>query len=261
MTTTRTLDIALAQFTPVPHDVDANLARMMRTMACCRDADLIVFPELFLGGYTTQRLSSQAIDADSAPLMQLRAHAARYDTAIVFGAAERYRGGVANSAFCIDRAGALAGVYRKTHLFGDELEAFVPGDEWVVVSLDGHRLGLMICFDMEFPEIARALAQAEAEALVTISANMMPFGRDHHLFALARAVENSRPHIYVNQVGRGETLEFTGGSMAISVDGETSACAEMAERLTRTTLELPMKSRVRPDYLALKRGPLEVRSI
>jgi predicted amidohydrolase len=53
----------------------------------------------------------------------------------------------------------VAGVYRKTHLFGEERERFVPGDSLAPVELAGRRLGPMICFDVEFPEVARTLAR------------------------------------------------------------------------------------------------------
>ena len=92
-------------------------------------------------------------------------------TAIVVGAAERVAAGVANSALCIDSAGELAGVYRKTHLFGAEQEAYVPGDSLSTITLGTRTLGVMICFDMEFPEVARTLAAQHADLLVTISAN------------------------------------------------------------------------------------------
>ncbi len=81
----------------------------------------------------------------------------------------------------------------------------------------------MICFDVEFPEVARSLALAGADLLVTISANMDPFGRDHDVFVTARALENGLPHLYVNQVGRGEAFTFAGGTMAVSADGDRLA--------------------------------------
>ncbi|MGM8932500.1 carbon-nitrogen hydrolase family protein [Salinicola halophyticus] len=255
------LKVVLAQLTPALRDIRVNLARMVQVMEQNTGADLVVFPELFLGGYTTRAPAEQAIDAQSPEIEQLCKLAARCDAAVIFGAAEHYEGGVANSAFCIDRHGRLAGVYRKTHLFGDELEAFVAGDELMIVELDGYRLGLMICFDLEFPEVARALSQAGAEALVTISANMPPFAKDHHLFAVARAIENTRPHVYVNQIGAGEIFEFTGGSMIVSVDGDcTTATDEREEAVTSLRLALSSCSEVRPDYLSLMRGPLGVRS-
>ena len=71
----------------------------------------------------------------------------------------------------MDRRGNLAGVYRKTHPFGDERKVFAAGDE-LLVDLNGVRVGIMICFDVEFPEVARSLAVAGADLLITISANM-----------------------------------------------------------------------------------------
>ena len=71
----------------------------------------------------------------------LREAARDNDTAIVVGAAERVADGVANSALCISRRGELAGVYRKTHLFGAEAGSYVPGDELLTVELDGAPSG------------------------------------------------------------------------------------------------------------------------
>ena len=104
------------------------------------------------------------------------------------------------------RRGKVSAVYRKVQLYGgDESDAFAAGDELLVVELCGVKIGLMICFDVEFPEVARALARGGAEMLVTISANMEPFGNDHAVFCSARALENGLPHVYVNQVGPWET--------------------------------------------------------
>ncbi|MBA2535256.1 MAG: carbon-nitrogen hydrolase, partial [Rubrobacter sp.] len=138
------------------------------------------------------------------------------------------------------------------------------GDELLIVTLDGVETGLMICFDVEFPEVARALATAGADVLVTTSANMDPFGRDHDVFATARALENGLPHLYVNQVGKGETFTFAGGTMAISADGERLAAAGAAEDIVRVSLDLSARSEerpedLRPDYLKESRGPLPVR--
>jgi predicted amidohydrolase len=124
----------------------------------------------------------------------------------------------------------------------------------------------MICFDVEFPEISRALATAGANLLVTISANMGPFGRDHDVYATARALENSLDHVYVNQGGKGETFTFAGGTMAISADGEPLAAASAAEDVVKTSLDLSARNEkrpkdLRPDYLKESRGPLPVRKI
>jgi predicted amidohydrolase len=115
----------------------------------------------------------------------------------------------------------------------------------------------MICFDIEFPEVARSLGRAGAEMLVTISANMEPFGNDHAVFVSARALENGLPHAYVNQVGPGEkNLTFVGGSTVVSPDGEIYAQGDSSEEELLSVELLPAKSNLREDYLSQLRSPM-----
>lgn len=256
---TQALNIALAQLSPRLRQTDANIEVMNRTISEHAKADLVVFPELFLSGYTTVEVGKLAVDPEGPEVGRVAEIAKDNSTAVIFGAPERLGGGYANSAIYIDRNGSLTGVYRKTHLFGSEREAYLPGDDLLVVDLDGFKAGLMICFDVEFPEVARALARAGADLFVTISANMEPFGPDHRVFSTARALENGVPHAYVNQIGPGEEFTFVGGTMAVSADGDSLADAGSAlERVIAFELELPARSSVRPDYLGQLRPPLPV---
>ena len=261
----KTVDIALAQLSPRLRDTEANVETVRSVVAERPAADLIVFPELFMSGYTVTDVDQLAI-LPSGPELKILTDVARENsTALIVGAAERVSDGVANSAFCVDEHGNVAAVYRKIQLYGgDESDAFVKGDELLIVELCGLKVGLMTCFDMEFPEVARALAQAGAELLVTISANMEPFGNDHAVFASARALENGLPHAYVNQIGPGEkNLIFTGGSSTISPDGEVCAQAGSSEEaVVNARLSFPLKSAAREDYLNQLRNPLpEVRNL
>src|SRR5215217_5347842 len=259
------LTLVLAQLSPRLRHTKANLETMGRIVAEQPDADLVVFPELFLSGYTLSDIDELAVQMDSPELERVTGMARESSTAVIFGAPERISGGIANSAFCVDEQGTIAAVYRKVQLYGgDESDAFVAGNELLVVDLCGLKMGIMICFDVEFPEVARSLARVGAEMLVTISANMEPFGNDHAVFASARALENGLPHAYVNQVGPGEKgLIFTGGSSLISPDGEVPAQAGSSEEtVLNARLSLPMKSNVREDYLSQLRSPLpEVRNL
>jgi predicted amidohydrolase len=258
------MKVALAQLSPALRNTAENVRTVREVLAEHGDADLVVFPELFLSSYTVNGLDELALDLDG-PEVESVAQAARENSAtVIFGAPERIAAGIANSAICVDQSGDVVGSYRKTHLFGDERTAFVAGDELLIVDIDGLKVGLMICFDVEFPEVARALARAGAELLVTISANMEPFGNDHAVFASARALENGLPHAYVNQVGPGEKgLNFTGGSTIVSPDGEVHAQADaVGETVLNAGLSLPMKSNVREDYLSQLRFPMpEVRNV
>jgi predicted amidohydrolase len=250
------LNVVLAQLIPRLRRTDANLETMRETISDHPEADLVVFPELFLSGYTTVGVEELSVDPEGPEVERVAAVAREHSTAVIFGAPERFGGGHANSAIYVDKNGTLGGVYRKTHLFGSEREAYVPGDELLVVDLEGLKVGLMICFDVEFPEVARALAQDGADLFVTVSANMEPFGPDHRTFVTARALENGLPHAYVNQIGRGEEFNFTGGTFAVSADGDVlDDAGDAGEGVLDVRLEFPARSTVRPDYLELLRSP------
>ena len=257
------LTAVLAQLTPKLRDPEANVEMARGILSRHAGADLVVFPELFLGGYTTAGVEDLALGLDGPEVEEMMRLAGENDAAVVFGLHERVPGGVANSAVCVDRRGNVAGVYRKTHLFGEERGVFVAGDELLVVDLDGTRLGLMICFDVEFPEVARSLALAGADILVTVSANMDPFGRDHDVFATARALENGLPHLYVNQIGEGEAFTFAGGTMAVSADGDRLAEAGGSQGDILVSLDPSARNEDRPEdlrprYLEEMRGMLPV---
>lgn len=235
----------------------ANVERVRSLLERSEGADLVVLPELFLSGYELRDVGSVSIDCDGPEVAELRGAARRAGTALVVGAAERVPGGVANSAICIDRSGRTAGVYRKTHLFGAERDAYVAGDELVTVAVDGRTLGPSICFDIEFPEVARTLALRGAELLVSISANPVEFRRDHEVFAPARALESGLPHIYVNRVGRQDGIAFGGGSLAIDPEGRVIAEAGAdEERVVQAEIGEPGRHDPRTRYAGLLRPSL-----
>jgi predicted amidohydrolase len=134
------------------------------------------------------------------------------------------------------------------------------GEPLVVVCLAGRLVAPLICFDVEFPEPARLLARAGAEVLVTVAANMHPYGPDHELATRARALDNRRPHVYVNQVGSHGGLTFAGGSAAIDAGGRAVGSAGTGEQLLE--VDVPIGSSAVPDeidYLQHTRTDLPVR--
>jgi len=253
----------LAQLASVEGDVRANAERAASALGEHPEADIAVFPELFLSGYTTSDLETLSRRADAAELRLVAEAAAKTSTAVVIGFAEgRTSGRPANAAACIDQEGRLAAVYRKTQLFGAEQEAFEPGEGLMVVELAGKRVGPLVCFDAEFPEPARALALAGAELLAVSSANMEPFYVDHEVGTRARALENRLPLIYANAVGSLGGLTFVGGSRSIAPSGEILAeAAEPEERLLLAPIGLDEDIDDRVDYLRHLPGKLEVSTL
>lgn len=251
----------LAQLTSVPANVDANARRVVESLERHQDVAIAVFPELFLCGYALAEVERGARPAESPELDLIAEAAERHGIAVVVGFAEsRPDHTLANAAACFDERGRLVGVYRKTQLFGAERDCFVAGDELLVVPLAGRKVGVLICFDMEFPELARQLALAGADLLVTVSANMEPYYPDHELASRARALDNRLPHLYANLVGAPEGLEFVGGSRSVGPDGDILAeAAHGREEL----LVAPVPPPTRPadeavDYLSLVPAPLSV---
>jgi predicted amidohydrolase len=249
----------LAQLSPKVGAVSENAERAATAIAEHPEADLAVFPELFLSGYALRGLEQVSRETDAAELQLIQAVAADANTAVVVGFAERCKDGFGNSAACIDETGRLVAIYRKTHLFGEEAEVFTAGEELVLVSLAGRKVAPLICFDIEFPEPARRLAQAGAELITTISANFKPFAIDHSIPTLSRAIENRLPHLYSNMVGFSDGFEFVGGSRSMSPLGEVlyEAPAEQEEIAI-----VPVADRAgvdeRADYVPLLRDMPDV---
>lgn len=249
----------LAQLSPVPGAPQANARRAAEIVAGA-DADLIVLPELWLSGYDLDRVHESAVEPDSPALGALRQSAATAGTAIVVGFAERRGGQVTNALAMIDERGELAAVYRKVQLFGQEQKVFDAGEELAVTELAGRRVGSLICFDMEFPEPARALARAGADLLVTASANMEPFYSDHRIASQARALDNRLPHLYCNRCGEEAGLVFVGGSRAVRSDGTIAAQASGEEELLEAEVGRDETGDERIDYLAQLREGIGVKA-
>ena len=250
---------ALLAQVDAPVTPQEGVERIRTAVESGTDLDLIAFPELYLSGYDLEAASRVAIEADDEPIRNLRELARATGTALVVGFAERRRERLFNSLALIDERGELAGVYRKTHLFGPEEGVFDAGDELVVTELAGLRVGALICFDMEFPETARSLARAGAQLLVTASANMEPYFEDHLIASQARALDNRLPHLYVNRCGEQIGLRFVGGTRALRTDGSVSAsAASRGEELLTVEVELTPLDDPRVDYLAHVREDLRV---
>jgi predicted amidohydrolase len=252
--------VVLAQLAPAAGDPETNLATVAEVISAHPDADLALFPELFASGYRPDRAHADALAAADPAFAVVSLAARQARVAALVGFAERCAdGAVANAVACIDRDGSWAGTYRKTHVFGAaERATFVPGDALQIVELADLRVAPLVCFDMEFPEPARALAQAGAQLLATVAANMEPYGPDHELAARARALDNRRPHVYVNRVGAEAGLRFVGGSMACDAAGRVLCALGDDERVACVDVDLAEPAESDVDYLRHVRPDLRV---
>lgn len=214
---------AAVQALPTAGDKAVNLGLVdsFARQATQRGMRIVVFPELFLTGYNLGRaLEGLAEPLDGPSVLALKRIAAKHGTALVVGLPERRHGALWNAAVVIDRQGQLRGAYRKIHLFGEtEPRLFRRGDALCVVDVDGLKVGVAICYDIEFPEMARALVRAGADVICVPTANMEPYREVPTTLVRARALENGVPVVYANLSGQEGDLTYTGLSGIVGPDG------------------------------------------
>jgi predicted amidohydrolase len=188
-----------------------------------RGARLLVTSEMFVTGYALGAAGAAraAEPADGPTAERIAGIAARHGIAIAYGWPERAGDDVFNTVRLVGPDGAVLADYRKTHLYGPyEREAFTPGDTTVVqATLDGVRLGLLICYDVEFPEPVRAHALAGTELLLVPTALMRPQEFVPLTLVPARAYENGLHIAYVNRCGPEGEWDFAGLSCLAGPDG------------------------------------------
>jgi len=142
------------------------------------------------------------------------------DIAVVVGLIENDNGCFYNTSLFITPNG-IAHIYRKTHLWIDEPGLVSPGNSYSTIEWRGVRLGLLICYDCEFPESACALAELGAELILISDGNMHPYGNVHPTAAAARAQENQLFTVMVNRVGEDdENVVHASGSTVVDPFGE-----------------------------------------
>lgn len=251
------LDVVLAQLPSAAHDIDANLAEAAALIEMYAGADLIVFPETYLSGYpATSGFDDVLFARDDDRIAELNEIAIASGVHALVGAALDLDGKIGNAALALgDRAGVRFTL--KSHGWAAEGDGgFALAERVSPAEIGGRPTGVMICFDMEFPEVARCLTLAGARLLVSMAANMEPYGRDHRCLAQARAIENGLPHVYVNRVGAEDGSAFVGGSAVFAADGEELAVAGSTKAILELELNLepkrPAESRI--EYLKQRRA-------
>lgn len=227
--------VAVFQGVGVPRRPEENRATMARVAgeSAARGCGLVIFPELFASGYNIGDVVHDLAEPVDGPTGEALAAAAQANRiAILAGYPERDAGRVYNAAMLIGPDGERLANARKTHLFGDEeRRLFAPGEALTVARLGALRLGILICYDVEFPEAARALALEGAALVAVPTALMRPFDRVAEWLVPVRAFENQLFVAYANRCGREGNLEYCGASCVIAPDGSELARARLAEEL------------------------------
>lgn len=237
------LQLALLQMDVKAGDPDANYRRLRELLDIALSSpvkpDLLVFPELWNTGYALDRIDGLADPAGERTKALIGDYCKRFGVMAAAGSvAEKTPEGVRNTVYIFDREGRVTADYSKIHLFRlmDEEKALIPGDRPGLVELEGIRAGVMICYDIRFPELARTLALAGARLLIVPAEWPKPRLRHWRTLLQARAIENQMFVAACNRVGCSGGTEFFGHSMVIDPWGEV--LAEAGEEETVLTAEV-----------------------
>lgn len=236
------LDVCVVQMAVDDTDVSAN-ARKIAALSSELDGealDLVLLPELCDFGYDLPTIRDR-FDGDESPAVgAMRAVAATLECFVAGGVVEREGDSLYDSLVVIGPEGNQVACYRKIQLFGpgEEKDVFEAGSRLQTFPIGNWSIGLAVCNDLRYPEIARGLTVRGIDVLVLSAA--WPFPRVRHFTTLleARAIENQIYVVASNRVGRtGDTL-LCGSSRILDPHGDiVSSASEDKETLIRATLD------------------------
>lgn len=219
------------EFGAVQHNRDQLAARLGEV-----DCDLLVLPELAFSGYqftTRDEVLDLSERVPDGPTTRVCVDLARcYNMHLVVGLPERDGDRCYNSAIVVGPSGFL-GCYRKTHLFFEETLFFSPGDSGLQVwDIGQARLGVMICYDWYYPEVARTLMLRGAEIVCHPSNLILPYCPDA---MVTRSLENRIFSITADRIGQ----EARGGKPPLTFIGKSSVISPKGVVLARASADQP----------------------
>jgi predicted amidohydrolase len=265
----REITIALAQTKPVLNDVEENLRRMsaqIQSICTSQPTSMIVFPELAVSGYECGLNFTRLADRVTGHVVSyLAGRAAEFSVYLVFGmpVKEKVESILYNAAVVIGPDGELLGDYRKLHLRGEERLAFRPGYRLPIFDTEFGPLGVMVGWDMAFPEVARSLTLDGADLLVACAAWESANMDEWRAYTVARACENAVFLAAANRVGDEPSYNFGGESILVGPSGQVHTAMEAAiEGYAIATVDLDEIRHIREESQLLQcRQPAAYRSL
>ena len=240
----REITVATVQMKPELGRAENNLVKMsdfVSTITSQQKVDLIVFPELITSGYELGVQFTEMAQRVPGPAINLMAQrAADAGVFIAFGLAtkEKVESILYNSAVLVGPEGELVGHYNKTHLRGEERMAFREGFRLPVFDTgEIGRVGLLLGWDLAFPEVARAMALDGAELICCLANWETSIIDEWKIYTQARAFENALYVAAANRVGNDVTISFGGESMIVGPRGRIYAALETEAEAKKSWLK------------------------
>jgi len=226
--------VAVAQIDVKLGDKEANIKKIaeLSSAASKQGADFICLPEYFSTGSIPEQFGKLAEPIPGYAVNRLGAVAGENGVHIVASIPEKADGKIYNTAVLMGPNGELLAKCRKIHLFMGERDYLAHGKECAVADTKFGKIGLMVCYDAAFPEVARELALRDAD-IIFMPANWPdPFLPQWRLATGARALDNQIWLVAANRIGADNKFTYFGRSRIVSPYGDSVAeCGEREEVL------------------------------
>ena len=211
---------------------------------------MLICPEMFLTGYNIGKAISDLPEpANRASARRVTEIARELGIAVLCGYPERSGDEIYNATLFIGRDGQTLANYRKTHLFGPiEKGVFEPAQELMSVDFNRLKVGLLICYDIGFPEAVRTYAVADINLVAVPTALMKPYESIARSLVPTRAFENQLFVAYANRCGQEGDIEYCGLSCVCGPDGADIARAGSSEELIVAELNLSDRARAKTRF-------------
>ncbi|MDQ0508507.1 putative amidohydrolase [Peptoniphilus ivorii] len=238
------MKVALIQAPIGPMRVEENRASVLSLLAQAMESkpDVIVLPEMWNTGFYPEVLVREDDYAADRLKVEMAAFARKHRVALVGGSlTEIVDGARVNRAYVFDKTGRIVSTYDKAHLFspGGEHEVFRAGDRSCRFPLTGVACGMVLCYDLRFPEWVRLAIRGESKILFVPMAWHLSRIEHMHLFARARAVENQCFVVATNCTKLGDYPAMGGGgSCVFAPDGRALVMADQAPGVFVAELDL-----------------------
>ena len=249
------MKIAIYQMEIIPGEPEKNIEKVANWLSTLDDVEIAVLPEMWNTSYTLEELVHITSDNGQREIEKLSELAKQYQINIVGGSiAVRVEDKIYNRAIVINKKGELIHQYDKLHLVPmlDEPNYLTQGNNISIFEIDNVKMGVIICYDLRFPEISRKLALEGIEVLFVVTEWPIERISQFEKLLYARAIENQVYVIASNSIGKCNNTVFGGKSMVINPLGEATTKIILGEGTIQATVNIEEIRNIRTKIPLLK---------
>ena len=249
------LKIGIYQYKIKNESLSSKINKLEKVLKKNSTCDLIIVPELYLSGYGNERAINKLKEKRVGHSSKLIANLCqKYSTAILFGYPEQYQNKLFNSAQFINHKGEVLANHRKSMLplSSKENLVFDRGSKQTLITYKGLKIGIVICYELEFPELVRKLALKGAQLILAPTAQSIHWPAASRYIARSRAFENGVYVAYANFMGKLHGIDFLGESKIIGPDGLDLSNAKKKETVITSIIDTSAITQVRKKMPYLK---------